>query len=88
MNRSPQKPNWRPLPDPVTEKEIKLELNWIANARTTRAIKRQARLMGFKTPTAYLLQALAATTAGNEEFTFVASDGCLIAGEHLPTGRA
>ena len=31
---------------------------------------RQAKVMGFETPTAYLLQALAATLAGNEADTY------------------
>jgi hypothetical protein len=32
---------------------------------------RQAKVMGFETPTAYLLQALAATLAGNEADTYI-----------------
>jgi hypothetical protein len=37
---------WTPLPDPISEEEVKIELNWTADERTTRAIDRQAKLMG------------------------------------------
>jgi hypothetical protein len=70
--------NWRPLPDAITESEIKLELNWSANERTRRAIVRQATLMGFKSPTAYLAQALAATIAGNEGDTIIDNNGRML----------
>jgi len=60
MNRSPKKTNWMPLADPIRESEVKLTLTWSADQRTTRAIKPQARLMGFKSPSAYLRQSLVA----------------------------
>jgi hypothetical protein len=34
--------------------------------------------MGFATPTDYLLQALAAVIAGNEEDTILTDDGCFL----------
>jgi hypothetical protein len=74
------KPAFVPLADPIREHEIKLTLQWSADQRTTRAIKRQAALMGLETPTAYLIQALAAVISGNEEDTFVDSDGQLVNG--------
>ena len=52
--------NWIPLPDPLPEDQVKLELAWSADERTRTAIERQAALMGFASPTAYLHQALAA----------------------------
>jgi hypothetical protein len=57
------KPAYLPLTDPIREWQVNLTLEWSADQRTTRAIKRQARLMGFESPRAYLLQALAATLA-------------------------
>jgi hypothetical protein len=48
--------------------------------RTRQAIERQAALMGFETPTDYLLQLIAATVASNEEFTVVANDGRIVGG--------
>jgi hypothetical protein len=74
-----RKVNWRHLADALPEKEIKLKLAWSADRRTRKAIVRQARLMGFESPTAYLLQALAATIAGNEEDTVITTDGRLLA---------
>jgi hypothetical protein len=67
--------NWRPLPDPITEEEVNLQLTWTADERTRQAIERQAACMGFETPTDYLLQLIAAVLAGNEEDTYVSPDG-------------
>ena len=78
------KPAFVPLPNPIRESEVNLTLNWSADEHTTRAIKRQAKLMGFKSPTAYLLQALAATIAGNEEDTFIGPNGQLFDSCTLP----
>lgn len=53
--------NWIPLPDPIREEEVNIRLlDWTTEARTTEALERQAALMGFETPAAYLHQALAA----------------------------
>jgi hypothetical protein len=71
------KPNCTPLPDPISESEVKLELHWSADEHTRAAIERQARLMGFDTPTDYLLQILAPTIASNEESTLIGPDGQL-----------
>ena len=67
--------NWTPLPDALPEEQVNLRLTWTADVPTTRAIKRQARLMGFKSPRAYLEQALAAVLAGNEQSTIVTREG-------------
>ena len=72
--------NWIRLPDPVREEEVNLELTWSADDRTRQAIERQAALMGFESPTAYLLQALASVIAGNEEDTILADDGRILNG--------
>jgi hypothetical protein len=67
-------PRFIPLPDPITEEQVALDLSWSADARTTQAIERQAKLMGFATPSDYLRQALAAVIAGNEAMTAVIAD--------------
>jgi len=67
MEPAHEKLNWIRLPDPLTEEEVRIQITWTANARTELAIRRQAKLMGFATPTDYLLQALAAVIAGHEE---------------------
>ena len=70
----------RPLPDPITESEVKMELQWSADERTRQALQRQSRLMGFDTPTDYMLQAIATVLAGNEDDTVVTDDGRLVCG--------
>ena len=78
MEPAPEKLNWIRLPDPLTEEEVRIQITWTANVRTELAIRRQAKLMGFATPTDYLLQALAAVIAGNEEDTILTDDGCFL----------
>jgi hypothetical protein len=79
MKNTARKVNWRHLADAIGQDEVKLKLAWSADRRTREAIVRQARLMGFESPTAYLLQALAAVIAGNEEDTIITTDGRLLA---------
>jgi hypothetical protein len=67
------------LSDPIQESEVKIQLHWTADKRTTRALERQASLMGFATPADYLHQLIAATLAGNEADTYVLEDGTLTA---------
>ena len=72
---------WIPLPDPIKEEEVNLVLgDWTADARTTRALERQAALMGFKSPAAYLQQLIASTLPGLEEDTYTGPDGQLVNG--------
>jgi hypothetical protein len=78
MKPAPKNPNWIPLPDPLPEEKVRIQITWTANARTELAIRRQAKLVGFDTPTDYLLQALAAIIAGNEEDTILTDDGSFL----------
>ena len=78
MEPAPEKLNWIRLPDPLTEEEVRIQITWTANVRTELAIRRQAKLMGFATPTDYLLQALAAVIAGNEQDTIFTDGGCFL----------
>ena len=77
--------NWIPLPDRIHESQVNLTLNWSADQRTTRAIERQAALMGFESASAYLLQLIASALASNEADTFVDDAGQLVNGCDLPT---
>ena len=43
----PKKFNWRDLPDPITTDEINIELSRTTDPRTTTALERQARKIGF-----------------------------------------
>jgi hypothetical protein len=69
-----------PLPDPITEAEVSINLTWSADERTRQAIERQAKVLGFKTPDEYLKQGLAAMIGGHEEDTYVGPDGQLVSG--------
>ena len=85
MNTDPTPPahrkaNWVPMPDPVTESEVHIELKWTADARTQLAIHRQSELMGFESADDYLHQMIAATIASNEADTIITSDGRLVSG--------
>jgi hypothetical protein len=73
----------KPLPNPITEREVKIELQWSADERTRQALQRQSRLMGFDSPTDYMRQAIAATLASNEQDTVVTDDGRLLCGHEV-----
>ena len=53
--------------DPIKEEEVKIDISWTADQRTTEALERQAALMGFGSPKEYLEQAIAAVLSGNEQ---------------------
>ena len=74
MKSTQPKRNWIPLPDPIRESEVKLELAWSGDERTAKAIERQAALMGFESPNDYLHQLIAATLAGNEDDSYILED--------------
>jgi hypothetical protein len=61
--------NWHPLPDPLTEDEVKLELSWQADDRTRVALERQAKLNGFDSVTEYMLDIIAYRLATDEADT-------------------
>jgi hypothetical protein len=47
-------PKRTPVLGPIREKDIRIKLRWKANKETRAAIKRQAKIMGYATSTAYL----------------------------------
>jgi hypothetical protein len=51
--------DWLPIPDPIREEEVNIQLSWTADSRTELAIKHQAKLMGFETPAGYITQMVA-----------------------------
>jgi hypothetical protein len=76
--KTPRKTNWIPLPDPLTEEEVNIQLTWTADPRTTAAIERQVKKIGFDSPTDYLQRTLASFIANDEEDTILADDGRLL----------
>jgi len=83
MKPTPKEPNWTPLP---TEEDVRIQLTWTADARTRRAIERQAEKLGFDSSTDYLQRSIAAFIADDEGDTIVASDGRLLLGWDGYTG--
>jgi Mg2+ and Co2+ transporter CorA len=61
--------NWIPFPNPISEAEVKLEIQWSADPRTTEAIRRQAKCCGFKSIDAYLLRTLKNALVDDERDT-------------------
>jgi hypothetical protein len=78
MKNTVKTPNWIPLPDPLTEEEVNIQITWTADAGTTAAIERQAKKLGFDSPTDYLQRTLADVIANDEEDTILANDGRLL----------
>lgn len=62
--------HWIPLPDPITESQVKIELTWHADERTRQALERQAKCLGVP-PDEYLRQAVAFVLATDEANTAV-----------------
>src|SRR6516164_412087 len=77
-----KKVNWIPMPDPIREEEVNIQLTWTADARTELAIRRQANLMGFETPTDYITQIIARSLASNDEEIVITRDGRLVHKTH------
>jgi hypothetical protein len=72
--------NWIQLPDPIKYNEVKIDLDWTADERTQKAIERQAAIMGYESPTAYLRQAIASVVESGEEDTILTLDGRFLHG--------
>jgi hypothetical protein len=47
--------NWVPFPTPITEPEVKLEIQWSADKRTTEALERQKKFFGCDSVKEYIL---------------------------------
>jgi len=67
-----------PMPDPIREEEVDIQLSWTADSRTELAIRRQAKLMGFETPAGYITQMVAQALARNDEQIVITRDGRLV----------
>ena len=80
-----KKVNWIPMPDPIREEEVNIQLTWTADSRTELAIRRQANLMGFETTAGYITQMIAHGLASNDEEIVITRDGRLVHKSPLPT---
>jgi hypothetical protein len=77
ISPAPENVDWTPMPDPIRNEEVNIQLAWTADARTELAIRRQANLMGFETPAGYLTRMIARTQATDDENTVITRDGRL-----------
>ena len=70
MNTDPvpspdQQINWVPMPDPVTEGEVNIDLKWTADSRTQLAIQRQTKLLFASTVRTWSVNYLEGPTSHN-----------------------
>jgi hypothetical protein len=79
---APKNVNWTPMPDPIREEEVNIQLTWTADARTELAIRRQASLIGFENPVDYITQMIARSLASNDEQIVITRDGRLVHKSH------
>ena len=75
-----KKLNWKPLPDPITEDQVNIHITWTADARTTAALERQAKKIGFDTVDEYVLSAVVHHLVMDEEDAVIADDGRILCG--------
>jgi hypothetical protein len=72
--------NWIPYPNPLVEEEVKLDITWTADAKTTEALERQVRCYELASVKDYFLQIIAAQLAGDEEDTVLTGDRRFVSG--------
>ena len=77
---SPADCNWIYHPNPLAEEEVKLDITWIADAKTAAALERQARCYEFASVKDYLLQIIVTQLADDEEDTVLSNDGRFVSG--------
>jgi hypothetical protein len=66
---------YRPLPDPLQEDEVEIQLTWKANGCTRVALERQAKLNQFDSVTEYLLGIVIDRLLDDEADTVQRMDG-------------
>jgi hypothetical protein len=66
------------LPDPISEEEVKLELAWTADPRTTDALKRQAKCCGYSSIKDYLLMTIRTGLSQDDQDTILTTDGRIL----------
>lgn len=76
----PKKYNWKRLPDPLTEDQVKLEVAWTADERTNAALERQAKKCGYDSVTEYVVSNIAMFLLSDEEDSVLTDDGRILAG--------
>ena len=77
---SPADCNWIYHPNPLAEEEVKLDITWTADAKTTATLERQARCYELASVKDYLLQIIVTQLADDEEGTVLTNDGRFVSG--------
>jgi hypothetical protein len=78
--KTPANLNWIHNPTALTLEEVKLDITWTADAKTTAALKRQANCNSFQSVKDYLEATIAVMLASDEEDTVLANDGRFVSG--------
>jgi hypothetical protein len=80
MKPAPTKPkvNWTDLPDRITQDEVKIEITFKSDRRTTEALERQAKKIGFDSVSEYIHSNVVQSLCNDEEDTILTDDGRLL----------
>jgi hypothetical protein len=74
-----KKLNWRPLPDPITEQQVNIQISWTADIRTTAALERQAKKIGYDSANEYVWFVVVDNLVSDEEDSVLTDDGRIVA---------
>jgi hypothetical protein len=78
--KTPPNVNWIFNPNALTLSEVKLDITWTADARTTTALERQALCHEFQSVKDYLLEQIVAQLVEDEKDTVLSNDGRFVNG--------
>lgn len=74
-----KKLNWKTLPDPISEDEVNIQVTWTADARTTAALERQARKIGYDSANEYVWSVIIDNLVSDEQDSVLTDDGRIVA---------
>ena len=72
--------NWRPLPDPITEDQVNIQITWVVDERTRQAIERQAKKIGYDSANEYVWFVVVDHLLMDEQDSALTDDGRIVAG--------
>jgi hypothetical protein len=78
--KTPANCNWIHNPTPLRKDEVKLDISWTADAKTTAALERQAQCNECSSVKEYLLKMITERLADDEEDTVLSNDGRFVWG--------
>jgi hypothetical protein len=72
--------NWRPLPEPISEDEVNIQITWAADSRTSAALERQAKKIGYDSANEYVWSVIVDNLVSDEQDSVLTDDGRIVAG--------